>query len=662
MRAMRSIRPTGIILTLCALLLAARLEPAAMQPAVYYVAPHGDDTAPGSLDRPWRTLERVQAALADIPPGSTILLERGGEYPGSLLIDGRVTGTADAPFTLGAYGDPAAPAPILTALFRLTDWIPLGDRRWQTTCTRCSARTDLLLIDGVPYAKARWPNPDEADEGYLYFDGFNGRQALSDDALDSAVDWTGGELVIRSVPWVLDRYPIIGHSGAAIRLGDALDETNYNFAIGYGYFLHNHPAALDRPGEWVHDAATGTITLLWDGDPNQRRIDTTSVDAALRIEFTAQIVVRDLAIHGGRLDGVSVYVSEAVTLTDLAVRYSAGAGVRATAVTGLELADSQIQHHLSNGFTSWECSGCRLHHLVIEAIGLLPGMGRGGDGAYNGADVVGSGSRFDHSIIRRIGYNGLGLRGTVTARHNLIEQYALVKVDSGGIGTYQTRDAAILGNTVLYGLGSDAAIPWGIPAVNGIYIDDDSENITVRGNVVGYVGNSGIYLHNTHRVRVEDNIVFAAAIGLDLVDDELGAHDTTASRIRRNQIVTLLPDAPPVRASTALAGEDWLTRLGTWTDNVYCGFGGGAPIVVSYLPERLFTGLMLTDWRTRYGHDAGSRLCPEAAGAPTLETNPTGQVRRLMLDAAQIDLDGRRYPAGSTLSIPPYSAVILFPT
>lgn len=657
---MRSIHLTAMISTLC-MLLAARLEHASMQPAVYYVAPSGDDAAPGTSERPWRTLDRVQAALTDIPPGSTILLERGAEYPGNLLIDGRVTGTADAPFILGAYGDPAAPAPILTALFRLTDWTPIGDHRWQTTCNRCSARTDLLVIDGVLYPKARWPNRDEADEGYLYFDGFSGRDALTDDALAGEVDWTGGELVIRSVAWVLDRYPIIGHSGDTIRLGAALDETNYDFAVGYGYFLHNHPAALDRPGEWVHDAASGTITLLWHGDPNERRIETTAVDAALRIEFASHVTVRDLAVHGGGLDGISVYVSEDVTLADLAVRYSAGAGVRAIAVTGLNLADTQIQQHLSNGFTSWECNDCHLHHLLIEDIGLLPGMGRGGDGAYNGADVVGSGSRFEFSTIRQIGYNGLGLIGTVTARHNLIEHYALVKVDSGGIGTYQTRDVTIIGNTVLHGLGSDAAIPWGIPAVNGIYIDDDSENVTVRGNVVGYIGNSGIYLHNTHRVRVEDNIIFAAAVGLDLVDDELGEHQSTNSRIQRNQIVTLLPDAPPVRAVTALAGEDWLARLGILTDNVYCGSGGGAPIVVSYLPERLFIGLTLDDWRMRYGHDTGSRLCPAAAGAPTLETNPTGRVRLLTLDAAQIDLNGHRYPAGSTISIPPYSAVILFP-
>lgn len=64
----------------------------------------------------------------------------------------------------------------------------------------------------------------------------------------------------------------------------------------------------------------------------------------------------------------------------------------------------------------------------------------------------------------------------------------------GGIGTYQTSGARIVGNIILYGMGSTAAIPWGFPAVNGVYIDDDSEDIEVRDNVIGHMGQSAALL------------------------------------------------------------------------------------------------------------------------------------------------------------------------
>jgi hypothetical protein len=57
-----------------ALALAAASSHAAA--AVYYVAPQGNDSAPGTLAAPWKTIAKAQAAAA---PGDTIWF-RGGEY------------------------------------------------------------------------------------------------------------------------------------------------------------------------------------------------------------------------------------------------------------------------------------------------------------------------------------------------------------------------------------------------------------------------------------------------------------------------------------------------------------------------------------------------------------------------------------------------------
>ena len=65
--------------------------------ADYYVAPTGDDAAPGSLARPFRTLAKAAAALQ---PGDTCFL-RGGTYR-EVLAPGK-SGEPGKPLRFAAY-------------------------------------------------------------------------------------------------------------------------------------------------------------------------------------------------------------------------------------------------------------------------------------------------------------------------------------------------------------------------------------------------------------------------------------------------------------------------------------------------------------------------------------------------------------------------------
>jgi len=63
--------------------------------ATYWVAPAGDDTGPGTKQKPWATL---QHAVDAVSPGDTALV-RAGTYAGCVM---RRSGRADAPYTLKA--------------------------------------------------------------------------------------------------------------------------------------------------------------------------------------------------------------------------------------------------------------------------------------------------------------------------------------------------------------------------------------------------------------------------------------------------------------------------------------------------------------------------------------------------------------------------------
>ncbi|MDX2078605.1 MAG: right-handed parallel beta-helix repeat-containing protein [bacterium] len=577
---------------------------------IYYVAPNGDDNADGSESAPWRTLNRVQQAISttEIMAGGQILFQRNGVYEGSLNLSESYIATADAPLIFGAYGE--GENPIITALFPLADWVEINTNIWQTTCDNCAPRTDLLLINGNPQPKARYPNLDEEDEGYLYFDGFEGRSALIDDALVGDVDWSGGELVIRSIAWVLDRYPILDHVENRIQLGETLDETSYDFEVGYGYFLQNHPAALDREGEWVHDATNQSITLYTTTDPNTHVIQTTSTPILLDMTYTSHIIVRDLSLYGGMSYTVLMGISENITFDNVVISYSPGKAIDMTGVNTIRILNSHISNHLSNGILSWSCIECLIQNNIIENIGLLAGMGRGGDISYNGINIHGDNTLIEYNTLQYLGYNAIGIGGNVSARYNLVQYFALVKVDSGGIGTFETKDSQIIGNIVLYGLGSDAAIPWGIPAVNGIYIDDNSENIEVRDNVIGYMGENGIVLHNTKNIILENNIIFAVKNGIFIIDDDLGEYESTDSQIVNNQIFTFGEKTMPMKIESSLLDEGWLTRLGIIQGNRYCNPSTPYPIQINlHQPSYDEQFLTLPEWQSKNGYDTTSLAC-----------------------------------------------------
>jgi hypothetical protein len=77
-----------------------RLLPPPLPPSLgstFYVSTNGNDAAPGSHDKPWKT---IQHAADTLEPGETALV-RGGTY----LENVRITrdGTADAPITISSY-------------------------------------------------------------------------------------------------------------------------------------------------------------------------------------------------------------------------------------------------------------------------------------------------------------------------------------------------------------------------------------------------------------------------------------------------------------------------------------------------------------------------------------------------------------------------------
>ncbi len=589
-----------------ALLLVAACQTVPTSPNTYYVSsidPSANDHNPGTQAQPWRTLTRVQSALDSLNPGDQILLQRGSIFDGGLSWVG-ARGTPDAPITLGAYGD--GDNPILSGAETLREWISIGVDRWQASCATCEGAVNGLMIDGELQAMARHSNPDQGDDGYLYFDSAASRFSISDDALRGDIDWSGGELVVRSIAWVLDRLPISAHEGDTLV---TTDPASYDLTSGYGYFIQNHANALDRDGEWIYDADTQMVTLYWSaGEPSAFDIEVTARDSLLRIEAAHHIEVRDLTLHGA--DALALYIERCshVGIVGVSVINGGADGIRVASCDDLNVANSRIAHMLNNGANIDDCQRCTLYGSTIEHIGLLAGMGGSGDGKYLGVRVEGEQTRFERNRIEHIGYIGVIVVGNVWVQQNVVRHFTQVKIDGGGIYAYRTQGSHIIGNLVVDGMGNTAGTPLESPSANGIYIDDNSMDIDVRANIIGWVGAAGIYLHNTRDVRVTDNLVVAAGeSALRLSDDDLGTYNLENTLITRNLWVAFDPAAALV-VFDSNNNANMPLMIGTSDRNRFFHFNNTHPLrMITYPPANAFDmAYTLNEWRAAFGLEGES--------------------------------------------------------
>jgi Right handed beta helix region len=573
---------------------------------VTYVSPNGSDSANGfSEGTAWKTLNRVQQALdgGALRPGATVAFQRNGTFSGTLRLTAANSGTPGAPVTFGAYG--VGTPPVIDGGGTLSGWTSSGSNLWSTTCAYCPGRPAGLSIDGTPQALARWPNANEGD-GYRYFSSFVGRTELTDNAAAS-INWVGGELVVRSIAWVLDRQPIVAQSGGTLTMGAP---TSYDIAEGYGYFIQDHPSALDRDGEWTYNPATKTITLFSAANPTPRVARTTNADVVLSINGASNVTVKDLAFRGGASGNIAADECANIVLDKIISGHTGGTGIRLTDCRDSTIRVGQVNDAQDLGVDAQYCTNCRVLNTSIERIAIWPGMGLGGDGHYLGARIGGPNGLFEGNTVNGIGYIGVDIRGTATVRRNTVRDFNRVKVDGGGIYTYENADTTITDNIVSDAPGSTAGIPWTNRATHGIYIDDNSQRVVVSGNTVARVGGAGVLLHNANNVSVTENtLVGTGEPGLLLADDDLGSFSVTGLTIQNNTVVSDAPGMHVFEATTrtAVPNTGFLANLGQVNNNRYCGVFENASFRVVDTTRDLITDL--AGWQAATGKDAASTVC-----------------------------------------------------
>ncbi|SEG81326.1 Right handed beta helix region [Thermomonospora echinospora] len=505
----------------------------------FYVCPSGADSAPGTLERPFATLERARRAAREAT-GEVVVHLRAGTYvldrPFELTGDDSGRDGGQIVYQAHGYGTGEQEQAVISGGRQITGWRVRSDGVWAAEVGDLDTRQ--LYVDGRRAERAG-------------IDGLPGtaRRTATGYLTDGPLDWQapgGVEFVYRGVyPWTEARCGV----AAVTRDGDSSVITMVQPAFGWANELYtsvwedqvtngpglptrieNDPSFLSEPGTFVLDRSRpGRHVLLYlprpDQEPSHTRVVAPVLETLVQVTGARDVCFRGLVFadaawlrpstergflhyHGsGYHDGGAVQkvvmVEDQAWVTVPADPQTIPACVRLHETTGIRF------------------EGCRFTRLGATGLGAVGGT----DVTVRSCDfdtlaasaVTVTGTRttlIEDNLVERIGldYSGSpGIAITDTAgcvvAHNHVRE-----VPHCGIVAGPGRGTRILGNLVT---GSMTVLADG----GGLYLSgpqgDSADNgAVVSGNVIKDTRtpyNFALYTdYGAAWVTVEQNVVAGA--------------------------------------------------------------------------------------------------------------------------------------------------------
>jgi len=222
------------------------------------VSPAGNDSNPGSSDKPVATLAAAQKlARSSVGHQPVNVWLRGGTYylPETLVFTEQNSGTKDAPVVFQNYQDEQ---PVISGGVRLQnlDWQPYTNGIFQAQVP-ADLQTEEIFVNGERQILARYPNFDPKAQ---YFDGF-AADAISPERAARWANPTGGYFhAMHPALWGDFTWRITGKdTNNQVKLEGGWQNNRGAAAHEKIRFVENIFEELDAPGEWFLDSKTHTL-------------------------------------------------------------------------------------------------------------------------------------------------------------------------------------------------------------------------------------------------------------------------------------------------------------------------------------------------------------------------------------------------------------------
>ncbi len=579
---------------------------------------------------PWKTITKFNAIFSSLNAGDQVLFKKGDTFFGGMIMN--KSGTSGNPITIGAYG--SGSKPVVSGFEHITSWTSIGNGRWRSNVLGTGSTVNVMVLNGVNYAKGRYPNTNADFGGYLKISARTGSSVTTASSLNGT--WTGGTVVLRTTHWTLERNVITGQSGSTLNYSGS---TGYPTKIGFGFFIQDHEGTLDQYGEWYYNASTKQITAYFGGSaPGASAVRVSAVN------HLAQIRKSDIKIEGLTFEGAN---NSSITNIDpnlgvgitifrplirgCEIRYSGIDAIRFHIADDVRIDYNSINHTNNNAINLLYSKRAVVEGNSIDHTGMQPGMGDDGDGNYNGIFSERDGLTVKGNHITNTGYCGIRMgQGDFLLENNFISAFCSVLDDGGGIYTYgaggDITKRIMRDNIIIHGIGAnDGTKALNNAAAHGIFLDDNARDIEINGNTTAFCNTYGVNLHNIQNVKLIDNLAFDNYSQAVIKSDETG-HSVQNITVSENVFFSKEPGDIVIQIKNFDAADE-ITNNGTFTNNHYVRpLNDNLPIIV----EEIHSGQVLKNpmslgmWQTAYSEDWQGTQSPHPVQGYTVNSLTSG--------------------------------------
>lgn len=583
---------------------------------------------------PWKTIDKLNSSMSLINPGDSVLFKRGDEFTGQITLTR--SGTSSARLVFSAYG--TGDIPVIKGTLPITGWKRYSGNIWVADCPKLGSTVTNFFINGKSQQIGRYPNADAPNKGYLNIDSHVGSTSLTSSSLSSTPNWTGGEAVVRSARWVLDRLPIQSLQGGNLVFSKP---TTYEIKNNFGFFIQNHLNTLDQQGEWFFEPTNKKMFLYAYEDPNIFETVASAVSSVFSATNQRYFSIENIEFQGSINTTLKIIDSEYITISNIAVIESGADAVTFVNCNDISFTMSSIFNTNNNALGFHTCENVSVNNNAIHRTGTRSGMGLSSTGQYTGMTMIGDNNSCEANIIDSVGFNGIHFEGSsLVIRNNYIDHYCITLDDGAGLYTYgrekiinfdRRLENNIIRNGIGAGEGTDDLIY--LPA-DGIYMDDRTANVTIINNTVTNT-NNGILIHNSNHIYIIGNTVYNNRnTQLFFSHDNIVPDFPITNCTVNNNIFFARTESQMAAIFRTI--DHGISNFGLFDNNYYCRpVADNATILVDFEGNqgKIYSLMNLAMWQSTFNYDLNSKKSPFSIPAfITLDLLSTNKVTNSNFD------------------------------
>jgi hypothetical protein len=503
------------------------------------------------------------AILAPVPTGitdnSTVVLQRGTTYVGTLNLAGRTN------VTVAAIG--VGPKPIITPGQAVTGWTLHGGNIYKANFTAFSPKH--VSINKIPCDPAHYPNRAAP---WLTANSSGSNSVLNYNLpAEANNNMVGARACVKPHLYDIDERPITMYNNAgSMTLGPDVDDGNVTSTNGSLFYLEGKLWMLDENNSWAYENG---VLYVWTPDgssPAGKTVWASPAANGVNAQGSSgctidsvEIVGTDRAIDASTASGGAKTLNLKVLNVDIV---HCKKGLFASGSFGCMVDGGSIKYAINNGYDFWYGSGKNtVKNTTIDIVGMV-GMPKCSQGAIFSGGTVNKGttnqSIYDNNRVTNTCYHGIQITtnynttvSNCTVINAMQDLHDGAGIYTGGQGEVNLNQH-IIDNTVSVAKG---------PQRMGIYLDDSANGVTVARNTITDCS-ANILMHNAYNNNILNNKSIAN-VGGGVVTHIAFAQGGTPSGhvVTGNEVISYDENSQVYN----LGGGVSHTTLGSFDNNTY---------------------------------------------------------------------------------------------